>query len=115
MRRCNARTHSGGLCQQPAPRGRARCFVHAGRPPGTPQHPNTRAAAIVGHRRWLERMKAAKAAGLIAKIPGGRKPGVRGTIRSPDPRSARLERMAEKAIDELLAALDEGRLELELP
>jgi len=68
---------------------------------------------MAGRRRYLERMKAAKAAGLIAKIPGGRKPGVRGRIRSPDPRSARLERMAERTIDELLAALDEGRLTFE--
>src|SRR5262252_5429918 len=108
MRLCNARTSSGGLCRQPAPRGRSRCFVHAGRPPGTPQHPNTRAAAIEGRRRRLERMKVAKAAGLIGKIPGGRRPGVRGRIRSPDPRSARLERMAERTIDEMLVAIEEG-------
>ena len=72
-------------------------------------------SAIEGRRRWLERMRAAKERGEIEKIPGGRKPGVRGRIRSPDPRSARLERMAERTIDELLAALDEGRLELDLP
>jgi len=60
-------------------------------------------------------MKAAKAAGLIEKIPVGRKPGVRGRIRSPDPRSARLERAAEKSIDAMLDALEAGLITFELP
>ena len=115
MRRKNT---PGSRCNRvPAP-GSIRCHWHggtAGRPPGTPQHPNTRAAAIEGRRRWLERMKAAKAAGLIEKIPVGRKPGVRGRIRSPDPRSARLERAAEKSIDAMLDALEAGLITFELP
>src|SRR5262245_32247723 len=48
-----------------------RCRLHggrAGRPRGTPQHPNTRAAAIEGRRRWVERMRLAKAQGLIEKM-----------------------------------------------
>src|SRR6516162_10212417 len=105
MRLCNGRTHSGGICRQPALPYQTRCYIHAGRPPGTPQHPNTRAAAVEGRRRWLAKMRLAKAQGLIEKIPGGRKLGVRGRVRSPDPREARLERAAEKAIEMALKDL----------
>jgi hypothetical protein len=82
--------------------GSMRCHLHGtagGRPRGTPVHANSRAARLEGRRRWLERMGLAKAQGLIEKIPGGRRPGVRGRVRSPDPRAARLERRAEKAIE----------------
>jgi len=103
---CGATTRAGGKCNcKPVP-GSFRCYLHGGkggRPRGTPEHPNSRAARLEGRRRWLERMKAAKAARLIEKIPVGRKPGVRGRIRSPDPRSARLERAAEKTIDAMRA------------
>jgi hypothetical protein len=50
-------------------------------------------------------MRLAKAQGLIEKIPGGRKLGVRGRVRSPAPREARLERAAEKAIEMALKVL----------
>ena len=73
---CGAHTTPGGLCQKNATSGALRCRLHggrAGRPPGTPQHPNTRAAAVEGRRRYLEHMREAKAAGLIEKIPGGRR------------------------------------------
>jgi hypothetical protein len=33
------------------------------------------AALIEGRQRWLEEMRAKKNAGLIARFPGGRKPG----------------------------------------
>jgi hypothetical protein len=33
------------------------------------------AALIEGRRRWLEEMRAKKKAGLLARFPGGRKPG----------------------------------------
>ena len=58
-----------------------------------------------GRRRWLAKMRLAKAQGLIDKIPGGRKPGVRGRVRSADPLAARLERAAEKAIEMALKVL----------
>jgi hypothetical protein len=35
------------------------------------------AALIEGRQRWLEEMRAKKKAGLIARFPGGRKPGRR--------------------------------------
>jgi hypothetical protein len=57
------------------------------------------AARVAGRARWAERKRAAVARGEIEKIPGGRKPGVRGRIRSPKPRYARLERAADKAIE----------------
>jgi hypothetical protein len=50
-------------------------------------------------------MQLAKARGLIEKIPGGRKSGVRGRVRSAAPREARLERTAERAIDMALKDL----------
>src|SRR5215471_9147752 len=115
MRLCNARTGPGSFCRKPAPLNQTRCHLHAGRPKGGPEHPNSRAARLEGRRRWLERMKAAKAAELIEKIPGGRRPGVRGRIRSPDLRSARLERAAEKSIDAMLDALEAGLITFELP
>ena len=73
---CGARRRCGEPCTRRPVRGSLRCHRHggrAGRPRGIPQHPNTRAAAGEGHRRWLERMRLAKAAGLIDKIPGGRR------------------------------------------
>jgi len=48
---------------------------------------------------------ACQGQGFIEKIPGGRKPGVRGRVRSPDPRAARLERTAERAIEMALKDL----------
>jgi hypothetical protein len=70
-----------------------------------PEHPNSRAAKLEGRRQWIERQRLAKARGLIEKIPGGRIPGVRGRVRSPGPREARLERTAEKAIEMALKDL----------
>jgi hypothetical protein len=35
------------------------------------------AALIEGRQRWMEEMRAKKRAGLIARFPGGRKPGDR--------------------------------------
>ena len=81
----------------------------AGRPRGIPEHPNSRAARLAGRQRWVERMRLAKAQGLIAKIPGGRKPGVRigvcDRVRSLDPSQARRQRMAEKEIEVALKEL----------
>jgi hypothetical protein len=50
-------------------------------------------------------MRDLQSRGLIDKIPGGRKLGVRGRVRSAGPREARLERAAEKAIDMALKEL----------
>ena len=55
----------------------------------------------------MAKMQLAKAQGLIDKIPGGRKPGVRlrDRVRSPDQSEARRQRMAERAIEMALKEL----------
>src|SRR6516225_7351784 len=99
-RRCGARTHRGGLCNNPPLPGKMRCYRHGsagGRPPGTPQHPNTCAAAIEGRRRWVERMRAAKERGEVDRFPNGRR--AKGLPpRSKDRIIARGQRLIEQAI-----------------
>ncbi len=59
-------------------KGKTRCKWHGGRSTGplTPEgKARSIAAAVAGRARWMARMKEMKAAGLIAKIPTGRKPG----------------------------------------
>ena len=105
-RRCGARTHRGGLCNNPPLPGKMRCYRHGsagGRPPGTPQHPNTCAAAIEGRRRWVERMRAAKERGEVDRFPNGRR--ARGLPkRSKDRIIARGQRLIEQAIAEMAKA-----------
>ena len=76
-RLCGAKTRVGGRCSKPAMPDSARCRWHgarAGRPRGTPMHENTRVALRTGRARWVERMRQAKAAGLIERFPNGRRP-----------------------------------------
>jgi hypothetical protein len=55
----------------------------------------TRAALAAGHRRWLERMRALKAAGVITRFAGGRRP--RGSApASSDPHIRRAQRLIEE-------------------
>ena len=82
--RCGARTRSGGRCRRHVTvdrwtkKHRKRCRLHGGLSTG-PKFPDGKerslAAANAGLARWREKMRAAKAAGLIAKFPCGRKPG----------------------------------------
>jgi hypothetical protein len=82
--RCCARTRSGSRCRRYVAvdpwtkKLRKRCRLHGGLSTG-PKFPDAKeralAAANAGLARWRERMRAAKAAGLIAKFPCGRKPG----------------------------------------
>jgi hypothetical protein len=82
--RCGARTRSGGRCRRFVAvdpwtkKLRRRCRLHGGLSTG-PKFPDAKerslAAANAGLERWRERMRAAKAAGLIAKFPSGRKSG----------------------------------------
>jgi hypothetical protein len=62
-------------------RDSVKCYMHggasprgpgAGRPRGIPMHPNTLRAIREGRRRWQERMRLAKARGLIEKLPIGK-------------------------------------------
>lgn len=77
--RCGARVRwRVGFCRRfPVP-GRTRCRLHGGncRGPRTAEgKARSFAAMLVGRARYLERMRAAKAAGLIKKFSWGRKPG----------------------------------------
>jgi hypothetical protein len=82
--RCGARTRSGHRCRRYVAvdpwtkKLRKRCRLHGGLSTG-PKFPDAKerslAAANAGLARWRERMRAAKAAGLITKFPNGRKPG----------------------------------------
>ena len=82
--RCGARTRSGHRCRRFVAvdpwtkKLRKRCRLHGGLSTG-PKFPDGKerslAAANAGLERWRERMRAAKAAGLIERFPNGRKPG----------------------------------------
>ena len=82
--RCGARTRSGRRCRRYVAadpwtkKPRKRCRLHGGLSTG-PKFPDGKerslAAANAGLARWRERMRAAKAAGLIERFPNGRKPG----------------------------------------
>ena|SRR6516162_3485336 len=79
--RCGAKLHGKlAVCRRwPVP-GRTRCRLHGGMSTGarTPAgKARVLAALIEGRRRWLEGMREKKKAGLIARFPGGRKPGDR--------------------------------------
>jgi len=100
-RLCYARTRAGGLCRQPAVPESLRCRFHgglAGRPPGTPMHPNTAAALKAGYERWLQRIRLAKQQGVIEKFPTGRRP--RG---APKLHPDRWIRKAQRIIEGLMA------------
>jgi hypothetical protein len=73
--RCNARlSGERGYCQRYPVRGRARCRFHGGLSTGAcVLRARDVTAAVEGRRRWLDRMRRAKAIGLIGKIPGGRR------------------------------------------
>ena len=98
VRCCNARTLAGGRCRRRAMPGRLRCRLHGsagGRPRGIPLRPHENAALQAARARWIERMRLAKARGLIAKFPNGRRP--RGSApRSKDKAIARAQRMVEE-------------------
>ena len=77
--RCGAKLHRKlAACRRwPVP-GRTRCRLHGGMSTGarTPEgKARVLAALIEGRQRWMEEMRRAKKAGLIARFPGGRKSG----------------------------------------
>jgi len=102
--RCNARTKSrvGGLCRNWPVDGKCRCYLHGGLSTGARTEEGRarqREAMAEGRAIWLERMRQLKAAGVIDKIPGGRRPGKDWTTPAMKARQA-----AEKA-EALRAAL----------
>jgi hypothetical protein len=79
--RCGARVrHRHGFCRKwPVP-GKSRCKLHGGRSTGAltdEGKARSLAAMRAGRQRWLEEMRAKKAAGEIERFPGGRKAGAR--------------------------------------
>ena len=57
-------------------------------------HPNTAAALKAGRARWLARMREAKAAGLLTRLPNGRRPKGAAKL-SADKKIARAQRIIE--------------------
>jgi hypothetical protein len=77
--RCGALVrHRRGFCRKwPVP-GKERCRLHGGRSTGPLTEDGkarSLAAMRAGRQRWLEDMRAKKAAGEIERFPGGRKAG----------------------------------------
>ena len=113
--RCGAKLHRKlAACRRwPVP-GRTRCRLHGGMSTGarTPEgRARVLAALIEGRRRWLERMRERKKAGLIARFPGGRKPGDRWV--TPRMRQREMEtaaRMRRGMTPEELLRAAQGRL-----
>ncbi len=81
MLTCGARRrYDRGRCRAPAMPGRTRGRWHGGAATG-PRTPEgmqrTVVAMVAGRKRWLDRMRRAKALGLVEKIPTGRRrPGI---------------------------------------
>jgi hypothetical protein len=79
--RCGARVrHRHGFCRKwPVP-GKERCRLHGGSSTGAltdEGKARSLTAMRAGRQRWLEEMRAKKAAGEVKRFPGGRKSGVR--------------------------------------
>jgi hypothetical protein len=79
-------------------------------------HSNTRAAMAEGRRRWVERMREAKARGEITRFPGGRRARDLPPL-SKDPTIRRAQRIIEAAMAEreLVAVPDRPWSELTHP
>src|SRR5262249_49000294 len=73
-----------------------------GRPKGIAEHPNSRAARLEGRRRWVERMRVAKEAGLIEKFPNGSR---RSRGLSPLAKDRNIQR-AQRIIDKKLEVME---------
>jgi len=113
---CNARTRRGTRCNKPALPGKLRCNLHGGlstwarTPEGRARQIEARTA---GRRRWVERMRRAKAAGLIERFPNGRR--AKGLPpRSKDriiARGQRIVDMVVEAMDKMLPEVPDKPLE----
>ena len=103
-RLCRAHTQAGGWCRAYAMAGSTCCIKHGatgGRPRGIRVKPEQIAVMVEGRRRWVERMRVAKAAGLIARFPcGARSLGLPPLSKDPKVRKAQRlieARMAERS------------------
>ena len=104
QRLCGARNRSGGMCKRFALHESLRCALHGGRSIGPTSGEGTQrsvAARVEGRRRWVERMRLAKARGEIEKIPGGRRAKGLPPL-SKDPKIRKAQRFVEKAMAKLV-------------
>ena len=101
-RPCNARTRAGAPCRRTSFLGHWRCALHGALSSGPKTATgkfNTVRALQAGRQRWIERQKALVAAGVIKKLPCGRKP--RGAPeRSFDPTIRRAQIAWEKVMSQ---------------
>src|SRR5690348_8069658 len=112
--RCGARLkQGGGHCRKWPVRGRTRCRLHGGLSTG-PRVYRARdmSAAAAGRRRWLERMKRAKAEGRIAKIPCGR---ISGRRKGEPIEVSRARAMVKREMAKLPARMERPFAELNPP
>src|SRR5260221_7817217 len=104
---CGARRrHGRGICQSHPLKGHWRCRFHGGASTGArTQEGQARvtAAMVAGRARWVERMRRAKAQGLIARFPGGRRPGRKPRAKSGSRLVDRALRQVEHQLEELPA------------
>jgi hypothetical protein len=92
---CGAPRRGGkGLCCRPASAGKTRCRLHGADATG-PTSEGGKAAAVAamvaGRARWIEKQRELKAAGKIARCPGGR------PSREGSPGLLERDRIAEQA------------------
>ena len=92
------------MCKRFALHESLRCALHGGRSIGPTSGEGTQrsvAARVEGRRRWVERMRLAKARGEIEKIPGGRRAKGLPPL-SKDPNIRKAQRFVEKAMAKLV-------------
>ncbi len=104
---CGARRrHGRGICQSHPLKGHWRCKHHGGRSTGarTPEgQARVTAAMVAGRAKWVERMRRAKAAGLVERFPGGRRPGRKARAKSGTKLVDRALRQVEHQLEEMPA------------
>ena len=85
---CGAPRRGGkGFCCRPASAGKTRCRLHGAEATGPTSEAGKAAAVaamVAGRARWIEKQRELKAAGKIARCPGGR-PSRDGSPLRPEP------------------------------
>src|SRR5260221_272550 len=116
---CGARRGNGrGICQSHPLKGHWRCKFHGGGSTGarTPEgQAGVTAAMVAGRARWVERMRRAKAEGLVDRFPGGRQPGRKPRAKSGVRLVDRALRQVEQHLEEMPAMPATPFAELDVP
>ncbi len=101
-RLCGAPRRGGkGLCCRPASVGKPRCRLHGADATGPTTEAGKAAAVaamVAGRARWIEKQRELKAAGKIARCPGGRPSHVGSPGPSEQGRMAEQSRPADGAV-----------------